>query len=139
METRIILAALCFTMSFLSLVRGYYLIKAENQQSHSGALINSSDAVATLKLIFFNGIKSRNGIILMWKANQQSTKYGFEIERKDADGNYTTLLHIEKPEAAKQYKFIDKNYSAEHIEYRLKQTDLLGRNIYSNPVLIKEC
>ena len=139
METRIILAALCFTMSFLSLIRGYYLVKAEYQQSNSGTLINTSNAVETLTLFFFNGIKSRNGIVLMWKANQQSVKYGFDVERKDADGNYATLLHIEKPEADKSYKFIDTACSEEHTEYRLKQTDLLGRNAYSKSVSINNC
>ncbi|MGE5106898.1 MAG: hypothetical protein ACM3H8_05110 [Sphingobacteriales bacterium] len=139
METRIILATLCFTLSFLSLIRGLHLIKADQQQSHSGTLISASDAIETLKLFFFNGIKSRNGIVLMWKAGPQVLKYGFEIERKDAAGNYTTLLRIEKPDADKPHKFIDCNYSTEHTEYRLKQTDAFGVTRISKPVLINNC
>lgn len=139
METRIILATLCFTLSFLSLIRGLYLIKADQQQSHSGTFINASDAIETLKLFFFDGIKSRNGIVLMWKANQQLAKYGFDIERKDAEGNYAALIHIEKTEANKSYRFIDKNNSAEHTEYRLKQTDPFGVTRISKPILINRC
>jgi hypothetical protein len=138
METRIILTVLCFTMSFLSLVRGYFLIKAEQQEQNSGALINVSDTVNSLKLVFFNGIKSRNGIVLMWMANSQTVKYGFDIERKEADGTYTSLTHIENVKEGRTYKFIDRNEN-NNSEYRLKQTDLLGVNYYSNTVQVNEC
>ena len=77
--------------------------------------------------------------MLMWKACSETMRYGFEIERKDARGNYSTLLQIEKPEVDKSYKFIDHNYSAEHTEYRLKQTDAFGVTRISNAVIINNC
>ncbi|MBI2729329.1 MAG: hypothetical protein HYX40_01000 [Sphingobacteriales bacterium] len=139
METRIILATLCFALSFLSLIRGYYLIRAEQQQSHSGTFINATDTITALKLIFFNGIKSRNGIVLMFKTDNTVAHYCFEIERKDVNGNYTTIFHIERPETNKSYSFTDSTYTTDHTEYRLKQTNLSGNSKISKPVLISRC
>lgn len=138
METRIILTVLCFTMSFLSLIRGVYLIKAELREQNAGALINVSDAVNSIKLIFFNGIKNRNGIVLMWKANVQTGRTAFCIEGKKADGSYTELAQIQNRNAEEIYRYnsaADKNITA----YRLKQTDESGRIFYSKSVIADNC
>lgn len=139
METRIILAALCFTMSFLSLIRGYYLIKAEQQQSATATNFITKETFETLKLLFFNGIKSRNGLVLIFKTGKSNCHYTFEIERKDEAGNYETIHEIERPQPDKSYKFVDRYCTPKHVEYRIRQTDAFGIVRASRAVIVKHC
>lgn len=141
METRIILTILCFTMSFLSLIRGLYLIKAEQKSQHSssGTLFNSTDITATLKLVFFNGIKSRDGLLLMWQPDTTLRNYKFDIERREPDGSFITIASIaNKKMSDGAFRFIDPAPHKDAV-YRLKQTDLLGISHFSKLVLFKEC
>ncbi|MBI1780551.1 MAG: hypothetical protein HYR66_04195 [Sphingobacteriales bacterium] len=137
METRIILTVLCFTMSLLSLIRGLYLIRLEQKQG-TGATINLHDAADTLKLVFFNGIKSRNGIVLLWKSNTQMSRWGFSIEKKNDKGEFVEIAHFYSA-ANGQYRFIDSNTINYETEYRLKQIDPFGGIYYSKKVLTSRC
>lgn len=137
METRIILTVLCFAMSFLSLVRGLYLIRIEREQT-AGATINLHEAVNTLKLIFFNGIKSRNGIVLIWQSSSQTSRWGFSVERKNDDGEFVEIAHFDAPVNG-LYKFTDQQSASNKTEYRLKQMDAFGGIYYSKKVLASRC
>ncbi|HET9055387.1 MAG TPA: hypothetical protein VFN30_00935 [Chitinophagaceae bacterium] len=138
METRIILATLCFTMSLASLARGIYLYKLEQEHSQSTSLFNASVMADTLTLMFFNGINSRNGIVLMWKPLLSAKTGDFCIERKDEDGNYVPIAHIRFNSAQTIYRFMDNN-PQKSTSYRICQNDAIGRNFYSKPVLTSNC
>jgi hypothetical protein len=125
-------------MSFLSLIRGLQLIKAEQKQQGGTALINVTDAVDTLKLVFFSGIKSRQGIVLMWMTHSRNALYGYEIERKNSKGQFTSIAQIKEAKPGQICQFIDQEFTLDS-EYRLKQANpFLGEN-YSKVVVAGQC
>lgn len=137
METRIILTVLCFAMSFISLIRGLYLISLERNHTNN-ATINVHDAVQSLKLCFFNGIKSRNGIVLIWESDAKTGRWGFSVERKNDNGEYVEIAHFNYT-GKEVYKFVDTEDFTAKTEYRLKQTDPFGGVYYSKKVLASRC
>jgi hypothetical protein len=98
-----------------------------------------NENVLPVKLIFFNGFKTDNGIKLEWITLSESNSECFFIE-KSLDGfNYYEIGSIDAQGFSNKevkYEFLDKIVNTGNVYYRLKQMDFDGRIEIFEPIVI---
>jgi hypothetical protein len=102
-----------------------------------------SFAVTPVSLLSFSGYREGSHNLLKWSTASEQDNKGFQIERstdginyssigfvnsRSVNGNSASLLH---------YTFNDNNLQGSKQYYRLKQSDIDGRETLSNIILIK--
>lgn len=100
-----------------------------------------SQAPLPVQLKSFNGSASENVVCLSWSTAIELNNYGFAIERKTDSGNdiwkeIGFICGHGNSNSPKEYSFIDYDFPAGNVEYRLKQIDFDGKFEYSNSVKI---
>ncbi len=96
-----------------------------------------NDNPLPVELVNFTGkAKSRN-VNLNWETKTETDNSGFEVERKDKNGDWNKIGFVEgsgSSNSPKYYSFEDKKLSSGKHSYRLKQLDNDGTTSYSDEV-----
>jgi len=93
--------------------------------------------VIPVDLTSFTAYSAGNGIKLNWQTATETNNYGFDIERKQIDQQYTKVGFVAgfgTTTEAKNYNFIDNSVTSGSYTYRLKQIDFDGTVSYSSEV-----
>jgi hypothetical protein len=109
--------------------------------STTGGLYRSINTTnVPVELLSFE-IKGNNGSInLSWKTASELNNRGFELERKDAFGDFRVIAFIKgcgTSTELKHYKYIDLNLPDGKYSYRLRQLDFNGAFKFSDAVEIE--
>ena len=108
-----------------------------NVTSFSTFTFGENDSPLPVELVNFSAkAKSRN-VNLTWETKTETDNSGFEVERKDKNGDWTKIGFIEgygTSNAPKYYNFEEKQLSSGKHTYRLKQIDNDGTTSYSDEV-----
>jgi hypothetical protein len=108
----------------------------------STALIGSFDGSLPVELNSFSAeTNNNNNVILNWETAIEINNYGFEIERKGVEENWSKIGFVEgmgNSNTPKSYKFIDnKLIGGSKFIYRLKQIDIDGKYDFSDEIEIE--
>jgi hypothetical protein len=94
--------------------------------------------VVPVELTSFTASTNELGqVVLNWQTATETNNRMFEVERKDVNGEYTTVGYVNGAGTTTEkqsYSFVDKNVNNGNYTYRLKQLDFNGRFEYSNEV-----
>ncbi|MFA5833899.1 MAG: T9SS type A sorting domain-containing protein [Bacteroidota bacterium] len=121
-----------FTVTDANLVDGYYTI----------GTTDNTNSPLPVELTSFTAHAKGANVELIWKTATEVNNYGFEVERRDADGlhihlGWTKAGLVEgsgTTNAPKEYLFQDKNINTGKYSYRLKQIDRDGKFEYSKEI-----
>lgn len=105
--------------------------------SSIGQVPSSGDAPLPVELTSFTASCRGNSVKLAWKTATEVNNYGFEIERKFVNREWTKVGFVEgkgTTNAPQNYSFREDLTSTGRYAYRLKQIDRNGRFSYSNEV-----
>ncbi|MCX7610788.1 MAG: T9SS type A sorting domain-containing protein [Ignavibacterium sp.] len=97
----------------------------------------SSTYYIPVELTSFTATVNPTNVELNWTTATELNNYGFEIERRTADGEYYTIGFVKGNGTTTQvnrYSYIDKNLEPGKYFYRLKQLDYSGAYEYSNEI-----
>ncbi len=106
-------------------------------------LISTSNVAVVLpiELIYFNGEREGDGILLQWETASELNNDFFAIERSN-NGNLFrelgTIAGAGNSSYSTSYRFLDSNPAPGVNYYRLKQTDFDGEYVYA-PVISINC
>ena len=95
--------------------------------------------VVPVELTSFIANVSNGNVVLNWTTATELNNQGFEVERKTADGQFTTIGHVQgngTTTERKEYSFTDANAQIGSYSYRLKQVDFNGTFEYSNEIFV---
>jgi hypothetical protein len=134
------------TCDLASNATGYILpvIVNNSAMTYSGASLQSTIANAPLsgnnsplpvKLNSFTAKINSNSVLLKWQTESEINNSGFDVERKNANGNWMKagfVLGSGTTNAPANYSFDDKNLTPGKYKYRLKQIDNNGNYEYHN-------
>lgn len=101
----------------------------------------SFDTPLPVELVSFSGMRTEEGVKLLWKTATEINNYGFEIERSTNGSDWTKTGFVEghnNSNSPRYYEYIDKTKEAGKLYYRLKQIDNDGTTEYSNTIEIRE-
>lgn len=104
---------------------------------YSGTIIKSFNAPLPVELTYFTASVRNNMVNLNWETATEVDNYGFEIERKDNNSDWTKIGFIEghvTSNSPKYYSFSDKPTGSTKFSYHLKQIDNDGKFEYSGIV-----
>lgn len=105
----------------------------------NGNVLTTANGALPVELSDFSSFVDAHGIVLHWTTATEINNSGFEIERKDAGivGSWKTLGFVKGAGASSiqhSYSFTDREQTAGHYSYRLKQMDRDGAYTYSRTV-----
>ena len=96
--------------------------------------------VIPVELTAFNASVNKNDVRLDWTTATELNNLGFEIQRKDKEGNFESLGFINGKGTTteiNEYSFIDSKVDAGNYTYRLMQKDFDGSFAYSHEVEVE--
>jgi len=99
--------------------------------------VMAGSGVVPVELVSFAVNAVNNSVDLSWATATETNNYGFEIERKAVDGDYTKVAFINgngTSTASHSYSFRDEGLAIGKYTYRLKQLDFDGRYAYSQAI-----
>lgn len=103
----------------------------------NAVVLTAQSAILNAELISFQGFSNGKTNILKWLTADEMDHKGFEIERKDGDGNWAKLGFISAHGAGKEYQFED--FKPHFISYyRLRQISNDGEIVYSKIITIEQ-
>lgn len=106
----------------------------------NGAILKNTSSIVPVELASFSASVTGNDITLSWKTVTELNNRGFEIERKDASGNWSKIGYVSgngTTTRIHEYTFSDKGLKDGNYAYRLKQIDYDGAYDYSNVVEVE--
>ncbi|MBK7869016.1 MAG: hypothetical protein IPJ75_19575 [Ignavibacteriales bacterium] len=111
---------------------------------NAGTILKSYNAPLPVELVSFTASVKNNTVNLNWETATEVDNYGFQIERKDKNSDWTKIGFIEghfTSNSPKYYSFSDKPTGSSKYSYRLKQIDNDGKFEYSGIVEVdlSEC
>ncbi|MBU1114795.1 MAG: T9SS type A sorting domain-containing protein [Bacteroidetes bacterium] len=133
-------------------ISGNYAIVGAQQEDHDAAGLNNATNAGSVyifnnpavpvpvELVFFNATISGNKITLNWKTATEVSNYGFEVERKLVNSDWTKIGFVQghgNSNSPKSYFFMDNSPLSNTVNYRLKQIDFDGKYEYSPIVEVK--
>lgn len=99
--------------------------------------VSVGSQVVPVELVSFTANSVKNSVILQWMTATETNNMGFEIERKAANTEYSTVAFINgngTSASSKEYSFTDAGLMSGKYSYRLKQIDFDGKFAYSNAI-----
>ncbi|MBC6607273.1 T9SS type A sorting domain-containing protein [Hymenobacter sp. BT188] len=102
--------------------------------------LSSNNAPLPVELISFTGKAENKTVRLTWATASELQNKGFEIERRTVSGEWTTLGFVAGNGTSSQrnnYTYVDRSASAGNNYYRLRQIDLDGKSVYSQPITVQ--
>jgi len=101
--------------------------------------IETISPVIPVELTSFNAAHRNNEVVLNWKTATETNNYGFDIERRTNNGEFSKIGFVKgngSTASVSSYTFTDKSAAAGNYAYRLKQIDLDGSVNYSKEVSV---
>jgi hypothetical protein len=128
--------------SSLNAFAGQSIYIAFKHVNTDGNGFNMDDVVAgsqvvPVELVSFTATTVGNNVILNWNTATETNNMGFEVERKNANSEYSTVAFISgngTSTGSKEYSFTDAGLVSGNYTYRLKQIDFDGKFVYSNAI-----
>ncbi len=120
-------------VSFIDKDKGIVL----GSDNSSGFIYSTADAGLPVELTSFTAMEKNGEIILKWQTASEINNYGFRIERRDGNVEWSTIGFAEGHGTANslhEYSFTDNQRSSNGCSYRLKQIDRNGAFKYSHEV-----
>jgi len=106
----------------------------------NGSIQKNTLSVVPVELAAFSARVTGNDVSLSWTTATELNNQGFQIERKDASGNWSNVAYV-KGNGTKttitEYAYTDKGVKEGKYSYRLKQIDFDGSTSYSNLVEVE--
>ncbi len=105
---------------------------------HDGLYVNPTNV--PVELTSFNANMKNNSVELSWATASETNNYGFEIQRRDDNTQFSTIGFKRGNGTSTQinnYSFTDKKPEGNTIYYRLKQVDFNGSYKYSKTVEVQ--
>ncbi len=102
-----------------------------------GTILRGTNLPLPVELTSFTASVRNNMVNLNWETATEVDNYGFDIERKDNNSNWTKIGFVEghtTSNSPKYYAFSDKPSGSTKFSYRLKQIDNDGKFEYSKEV-----
>lgn len=99
--------------------------------------VMAGSVVVPVELVSFAASAVNNTVDLSWATATETNNFGFEIERKAADGDYTKVAFINgngTSASSHSYSFRDEGLNVGKYSYRLKQLDFDGKYAYSQAI-----
>lgn len=135
------------TVNITSLVNGQSNVKVRLRSVQPGwdwwwAVDNFSvigSYVIPVELISFEATTEGNNVNLKWTTATETNNLGFEVQRKDANGEFVKVGFISgsgTTTESKNYSFNDSKLKSGTYSYRLKQQDYNGAFEYSNEIQV---
>jgi hypothetical protein len=93
-----------------------------------------------VELISFTGKGENNAVRLNWATASEKQNKGFEVERRTDQSNWQTLGFVAGNGTTNQrnnYTYVDRSTATGNIYYRLRQIDLDGKSVYSQPITVQ--
>ncbi len=106
----------------------------------NGAILKNTLSIVPVELAAFSASVSGNDVSLSWTTATELNNQGFQIERKDANGNWSEVAFVKgngTKVSVTNYSFIDKGVKEGKYSYRLKQIDFDGSSSFSNLVEVE--
>ncbi|MBN8547040.1 MAG: T9SS type A sorting domain-containing protein [Ignavibacteria bacterium] len=103
----------------------------------NGGITKGYGAAVPVELSSFTASSSNGSVVLDWSTATETNNKGFEIERKAAGTEYSSVAFVAGNGTSTNvhnYNFTDANLQAGKYTYRLKQIDLDGTSSYSKEV-----
>ncbi len=93
-------------------------------------------AVLPIQLVYFNGLKFNDGVMLNWRTSNEQNSKGFEIENSEDATNWASIGFVISKSQGAGNTFLDYSFGDTKIVfasnfYRLKQLDEDGKFSYS--------
>jgi hypothetical protein len=91
----------------------------------------------------FTAARNGRNVLLSWETASEANSKGFDIERRDGTGSWTTIGFVASQAAngnssqPLRYQYTDANVSSGTTQYRLKQVDLNSSARYSDVRLVR--
>ncbi|MBS1633908.1 MAG: T9SS type A sorting domain-containing protein [Bacteroidetes bacterium] len=109
--------------------------------SFSGLVVQTTQAVLPLNLLDFNGRLQNDDALLSWKTENEINTDQFFVERSTDGSSFTVIgtLNARNQPGINQYNYKDAGVSSLGVPilyYRLRQTDLDGRFMYSRIIAL---
>ena len=104
---------------------------------NNGGITKGTNVGLPVELTSFTALTSNGSVTLKWTTETEINNQGFEIERKNAEGQFITIGHVTgngTTTERQQYSFTDASVDAGKYYYRLKQVDFNGTYEYSSEV-----
>jgi hypothetical protein len=89
----------------------------------------TADESLPVELTSFTATPTDAGVELNWQTITEVNNYGFQVERKQATGDWLEIGFVEgsgNSNSPKSYSFVDANAPTGELSYRLKQIDTDG-------------
>ncbi|WP_133273703.1 T9SS type A sorting domain-containing protein [Hymenobacter radiodurans] len=107
-----------------------------------GAFFSLADGATPLpvELISFAGKAENNAVRLTWATASEKQNKGFDIEHRSDQSEWSKIGFVAGNGTTNQrnnYSYIDRAASAGNNYYRLRQVDLDGKSVYSQPVTVQ--
>ncbi|MDZ4711191.1 MAG: T9SS type A sorting domain-containing protein [bacterium] len=108
-----------------------------NTQNQNAGVINVGgyNGPLPVELSSFTSVISRNNVTLNWATLTETNNNGFDVERKNANGEWTKISFIAgngNSAEVRNYSHKDNNLPSGTYNYRLKQQDFNGNFEYMN-------
>ncbi len=91
------------------------------------------DQALPVELVSFSAELTNEGVLLNWETATEVNNYGFNVEKKQAEGDWLNISFVQghgNTSSPKSYKFLDTNPPPGKLQYRLKQIDTDGSFAY---------
>lgn len=95
------------------------------------------DNVIPVELVSFNAFVEKNDVVLKWNTATELNNMGFDIERKNENGDFEYVEFLRGKGTTSEYSsysFTDKGLNVGKYYYRLKQKDFDGTYDYSKQI-----
>src|SRR5574338_750165 len=112
---------------------------ADLQATTDAAIAKYNSTILPVELTSFTANVNNGNVVLNWTTETELNNQGFEIQRRNADGQFITIGHFNgngTTTERKQYSFTDAGVQTGSYYYRLKQVDFGGSFEYSNEIFV---
>ena len=115
---------------------------AKKEANGSGLLLEKFSQIINplpINLVYFNGVPSKKGNLLMWQTSSEFENDYFTLEKSNSDRKWEpifTQTGQAKSIESINYQYLDENIDNSLTYYRLKQTDISGKVTYSKIILV---
>jgi hypothetical protein len=121
----------------------WIVVTSSGAANESYARVDNSCIPLPVTLQSFQAYRNKKNVELYWNTASESNNSGFYVERKTGAGNWEIAGFVPSlgvsgnSDEELNYTFVDFNPNAGISSYRLKQTDLDGRIVFSPERLVK--
>jgi len=112
---------------------------ADLQATADAAILKYNGTILPVELSSFSANVSNGNVLLNWTTETEINNQGFEIQRRNTDGQFVTIGNVQgngTTTERKQYAYTDAGMETGNYYYRLKQIDFSGAYEFSNEIFV---